>query len=167
MASMYEWWTNKTFYCGGSTSNVAYIPPSSSLCSKFLSNGLTHTVDIKLEGLVVVNGQSKALSLPHSRDNGHIQTNLGGTGYGLAAYKKLHGRIFRGFNGTYTHSSLSDLMIESDQARPSIKRYTICIYQLQASRLEIPEHMYRQKRRGLLTEPCRTPRNVVLSLKDP
>ena len=106
---------------------MAYIPPSSPLCSKFLSNGPTHTIDKKLEGLVVVNVKSKANILSHSRDNGHIQTNLGGTGYGLAAYKELQGRIFRGFNGTYTHSSLSDLMIESGKACPSIKRYIICI----------------------------------------
>ena len=106
---------------------MAHIPPFSPLCSKFLRNGLTHAVDMKLEGLVVVNGKSKALSLSHSRDNGHIQTNLGGTGYGLAAYKEPQGRIFRGFNGTYTHSSRSDLIIESDNARPSIKRYIICI----------------------------------------
>ena len=48
---------------------------------------------MSLEGELAVNDNSKVLSLAHSRDNGHIQTNRGGTGYGmsrLAYYKELY-----------------------------------------------------------------------------
>ena len=68
---------------------------------------------MSLEGEVAVNDKSKVLSLAHSRDNGHIQTNRGGTGYGLsrlAYYKEL---CFLGFNSSERSHKYSFQLLRS------------------------------------------------------